>query len=532
MQIETNQDALSKSAEALLGQDLFQFGVPLMKSFQVDENGDVIVEGIASVPKQDHQGEDLDPRGFVLNYFEKSGWIKWEHKGVNNGPAAPDQFIGEPIEARVTPDGEFYLKARIYRDSKYAPQIKQQLELLEKSQSTRRMGFSIEGQALQRDPKNPLKVLKAIIRNVVLTMNPVNDGTWVVLCKSLTSPDALEVGLDSEFSIEKAMDTGGAAAITPQSLEGVKPNDGEEDDETAKALSTLRSYVKKLLDKSLAKSLIEADVYGVAQGAYDHAVDSGLDHKQAVEFAELVHQKQSLFKSVPQIAEQGGASMSRLAKLLGESVDELEKSLSPEVVEDEDAELDNLIKSLEGGEEAADEDEGGEEAADEDDDMEKSLDTDLEKSMSDEALESLDVSAFLQDLVKSINGALGSFSADQEAIGQGIAVMAKAMKAQGELIKGLQSQVEELGARPAGRRSAVTPNDVQTAQRTGGQPSAPMSDELNKSQVIELLNGAVNNGKIPFSKVTAFEMGFGVDTQTAQTVGLDLSKNPSFRARG
>lgn len=528
------------TADSLLDKDLFQFGVPLMKSFSLDKNGDVIVEGIASVAKPDHQGEDLDPRGFVLNYFEKSGWIKWEHKGANNGPAAPNQFIGEPVEARITPEGSFYLKARLYKDSPFTQQVKDQLELLEKSNSSRKMGFSIEGQALQRDPKNPLKVLKAIIRNVVLTMNPVNDGTWVTLCKSLASPDALGVELDSEFSLEKAMDTTAAAPVMPQSIEGVKPNDEDEDDETAQALHAFRSYVKKLLNKSLSKSLIETDKYGIVLGAYDHAVDSGLDHSAAVEFAEYVYQKQGILKSVSQIAGQGGASMSKLAKLLGESVDELEKSLQTPEQTDEDAELDNLIKSLEADEdgEGGDVDgpaPGGNEDNGEDgdeDNVEKSLDTDLEKSLSEDSLQTLDVSVFLQDLVKSINTTMGSFAADQEAIGQGIAIMAKAMKAQGELIKSLQTQVEDLGATPRGRRSAVTPNEVHTAQRQGGESAAPVSDELNKSQVIDLLHGGVNAGKIPFTKVTSFEMGYGVDPQTAQAIGLDLNKNPSFRARG
>lgn len=555
----------------LLEKDLFQFGAPLMKSFTVEENGDVIVEGIASVPKQDHQGEDLDPRGFVLNYFEKSGWIKWEHKGANNGPADPSQFIGEPLEARINPNGEFYLKARIYGDSKYAHQIKEQLELLEKSQSTRRMGFSIEGQALQRDPKNPLKVLKAIIRNVVLTMNPVNDGTWVALCKSLASPEALEVGLDNEFSLDKALDTQAAAAITPQSLEGAEPNDEDEEDETAKALSTFRSYVRKLLNKSMAQALIGGPAHSIMQGAYDHAADHGLTHRDAVDFCKVVYDHRELLKSVPSLVEQGGAGMSKLASILGESIDELEKSLNPEAQGDEDErELDELIKSLEkdgdegtnvkdesdlGGDIDGDDDEDDEDTTTscsncggkldgdgkcpacidkdkgDDEEFDKSLDEiDIMKSMTDESIQTIDVSEFLGDLVKSINATItaqmGSVAADQVELGKGLAVIARAMQNQNELIKSLQTQVEEMGATPRGRRSALAPSEVQTAQRHGGETGP--SDELQKSQVLTLLHQGVDQGAIPLHKITAFEMGYPIDTATARAVGIDPTKNPRW----
>jgi hypothetical protein len=510
---------------SLLEKDLFQFGVPLMKSFSIDENGDVIVEGIASVPKQDHQGEDLDPRGFVLNYFEKSGWIKWEHKGANNGPAAPNQFIGEPLEARITPDGAFYLKARLYKDSPFTEQIRGQLELLEKSQSSRKMGFSIEGQALERDPVNKLKVTKAIIRNVVLTMNPVNDGTWVTLCKSLTSPDALEVGLDEGFSIEKALDTAGAAAIMPQSLEGAEPND-EDEDETTAILKSFRTYVKKLLNKSLAESLVGGPTYAVLQGAYCHAVDNGLSHEDAVEFSTYIHKNRELLKSVPALVEQGGAGMSKLASILGESIDELEKSLNPATTEED--ELDELIKSLEGEDEDAGEDQTGgpdEDEQPDEEDMEKSItdDVDLMKSLSDESIQTIDVSDFLGDLVKSLDNALGGVRADQELLGKGIATIARAMQAQNDLIKSLQEQVEEMGATPRGRRSVTKPNEVQTAPRQGGE-QAP-SDELQKSQVMTLLNQGFEQGNIPLHKITAFEMGYPIDAATAKAVGIDPVKN-------
>jgi hypothetical protein len=97
------------------------------------------------------------------------------------------------------------------------------------------------------------------------------------------------------------------------------------------------------------------------------------------------------------------------------------------------------------------------------------------------------------------------------------------MQAQNDLIKSLQEQVEEMGATPRGRRSVTKPNEVQTAPRQGGE-QAP-SDELQKSQVMTLLNQGFEQGNIPLHKITAFEMGYPIDAATAKAVGIDPVKN-------
>lgn len=511
----------------LLEKGVFQFGVPIEKSY-TDENGDVIVEGIASAPQQDHQGEHLDPKGFVLDYFEKSGWIKWEHKGAH-GPAGPSQFIGEPLEAKITPEGQFYLKARLYPHMPLTQEVVTALDGLEKSHSSRQMGFSIEGQALQRDPKNPTKVLKAVIRNVVLTMNPVNGGTWARLAKSLTDGDALTMDLDDTFSVEKALDVAAAAPIIPQSLEGVKKPKKDED-ETTKTLKAFRSYVKRALNRNVQKSLLDTSRQNVIMGAYDHAVDAGLDEKQAGEFAVYIDENSSLLKSILSQTGQGGANLMKLSDILGETMDELEKSLVPEVTEED--ELDALIKSLSDEDEDHEEDheddeEEEEEEGGKEDETHKSLmddELDLVKSLSEESIQALDVSDFLDDLVKSINTTIGGFSEGQGELAKSLGVMGRALKTSldsqkelTELVKGLQDQVQELGAKPVGRRSAITPAEVATVQRT--QPLEP-SNELSKSQTLDLLVKSFEEGKIPMTAITAYEQGYPLHEAHKKAIGL------------
>ncbi len=539
----------------LLENGLFQFGVLIEKSYQ-DENGDIIVEGEASTDEEDHQGENLDPRGFVLDYFQKSGWIKWEHKGPANGPATPTQFIGEPLEAQITPKGTFYLKARLYKSMTLSHQVKETMENLEKSGSTRQMGFSIEGQALERDPSDPRKVKKALIRNVVLTMNPVNGGTWAQLAKSLSTSDALGMELDPEFSVEKAMDTGAAAPLMPQSLEGNSPKD---EDETVKALRVFSSYVKRALNKTLRKSLLETDPKSIAMGAYDHAVDGGLNHSEACEFAKSIVERRELLKSVLANAEQGGAALMKLSQMLGETMDELEKSLNPQEPEMDPAEkeLDDLLKSI-GAEEEEDTEGEGPEKEDEDKDpddkeennpnvvgdandpdkgekggtTEKSLDNDLMKSLGDETLQAIEISDVLDDLVKSLDTIttgvttrLQGFEENQETLLKSLGTIGKALLASTkreaemlDLIKGLESQVVELGAKPIGRKGVTSQAEVQTVTRQGGTPQ--INNELTKSQQLDLLVGAYQEGKVPMTAVTAFEQGYPIHEQYARAAGI------------
>jgi hypothetical protein len=112
------------------------FDVDIYKALR-DDNDDWIVEGVASTSHRDYEDERVLPEGLDLSYFLKKGFIKYEH-GKN-----PKQFIGEPIEARVTPQG-FYLKGRLYKRSPLAAEAVDALETLEKSGAKRGLHWSIE----------------------------------------------------------------------------------------------------------------------------------------------------------------------------------------------------------------------------------------------------------------------------------------------------------------------------------------------------------------------------------------------------
>ncbi|URJ36601.1 hypothetical protein MF625_001020 [Paenibacillus polymyxa] len=171
--------------------DTFRLFVPLEKSVEMDANGDYIVQGIISSDDTDEQADSITPDGMDTSYFLSKGWIKWEHGND------PDQFIGEPETVHV---GKFnhptlnksvngvFIKGRLYANREMSLKAVVAIEDLQKSHSTRRVGWSIEGGVVERDRQTG-KIIKSVLRNVVLTMNPVNTMTYAELVKSFTKGD-------------------------------------------------------------------------------------------------------------------------------------------------------------------------------------------------------------------------------------------------------------------------------------------------------------------------------------------------------
>lgn len=199
-------------------EDRFNFFVPATLSKGRDAKGkeEMWVQGVASTTDLDLEGETLDPSGYDTSYFLKSGWLKWEH-GKD-----PNQYIGEPTEASVTAKNEFFIKGRLYSESKTAREVYELAEVLEKSNSGRQLGWSIEGKATKRNVQNPKKVEKAMITNVVLTTNPIGKNTWAEIAKGSYMGEAYiqpeyneEVTCDGEVCLLDVKHDGMHYMLTP-----------------------------------------------------------------------------------------------------------------------------------------------------------------------------------------------------------------------------------------------------------------------------------------------------------------------------
>ena len=128
-------------------EDRFSFVIPgLELNKAVDSKGNMVmrISGVASTSDVDTDVEELDPNGFDLSYFKKQGFVNWNHN------KNPESIIGEPVEAKVTKDGKFYIEADLYPDSKLAQDTYELAKMLGKNSTSRKLGWSIEGKALER----------------------------------------------------------------------------------------------------------------------------------------------------------------------------------------------------------------------------------------------------------------------------------------------------------------------------------------------------------------------------------------------
>lgn len=157
-------------------------GTPIGKEDELDYDN-MFVAGIASTMDKDMQGEILNPKNFELDYFLEAGKINYNHT---------IDILGEPIDAKITSKGELYVKGRLYNSSKLAKDIYKNTFIMQSDpNSTRRMSWSIEGQATERDEKNPNKILKVRISGIALTYTPINfKNTYAEVVKAFTGNDS------------------------------------------------------------------------------------------------------------------------------------------------------------------------------------------------------------------------------------------------------------------------------------------------------------------------------------------------------
>ena len=487
-----------------------------MKSIEIDENGDYIVQGVMTTDSVDEEDDSITPEGMDCSYFLEKGWVKYEHGN------APNQFIGEPLEVKI---GQFthptrhevvkgiFVKAKLFAQRKLAQEAIQAMQDLQKSATKRTMGWSIEGNVKERNRKTG-KIVKSILRNVVLTMNPVNTVTWAELAKSFEKNHELTISLD----VEKSMDAVGAAAIMPQSLEGTT-KDPQRD-----WVKLFREFCRSnFLQKSLRNKFVAGSPGAVGTMTYAFALEKGLDNEEAYTFASYILDRHDVLKSIFNTNFGGGAmdKTEDLAGLLDADLEELRKSLKLDTEDDEE-----LVKSSNKDEDdEKDEDDGDDESSDEDDGDEddemkdKSLQMDFRKSFaaSEENAQALEVSDFLSNMVDELGYSMDGLSKSLGVVSKQQVTMTKALMGAFDIIKSLTEKVEAMQTDneelkksldgvmnlPIGRKGAVSQREVTTLSKSiegdkGGLTRRQAGDILMKSFDAKL---------IPGSAVTRFEAG-------------------------
>lgn len=197
----------------------FKFFMPIeiTKAKNKDGQEEMLIEGIASDRSEDSDGEVLEPTGYELDYFKKFGLLNWQHRASVD----PSSIVGEPIDAKIQ-DNKFYIKGRLFNNNPLAEQIYALAKSLSDSGSTRRLGFSIEGKALERDLLNNKIIKRAKITGVAITPTPKNANTFLDVCKGTQVEGDPDYEYDEEIDeeVKKILTTTTGAALTKESLEG------------------------------------------------------------------------------------------------------------------------------------------------------------------------------------------------------------------------------------------------------------------------------------------------------------------------
>lgn len=171
------------------------------------------IGGVISRETKDQQGETLSQDGVDWSYFLDKGWFNYEHR------SGPDNVLGHPEKVTtVSIDGKPATKVEgvLYLGKAKAREIYETAQAMRKAGANRSLGFSVEGQVVERDRGNPNRITKARVLNVAITAHPVHpDARLELLVRSLTA-----AGVGYQSPAAPSTDPGASMSpLVPQSLD-------------------------------------------------------------------------------------------------------------------------------------------------------------------------------------------------------------------------------------------------------------------------------------------------------------------------
>jgi hypothetical protein len=163
-------------------QDDFKFIVPA--EITKSKDGEWRVSGLASTSSVDRQGEVILPDGIDATPIAKGkGFFNFDHDN------SPENTIGALDGYKKTANG-MYVEGRLFKNHTRAKAVYEIMSSLNKGDKGR-VGMSVEGKVIERCSKNPSIIKRCLIKNVALTLNPVNQDTYADIVKSMSSADSV-----------------------------------------------------------------------------------------------------------------------------------------------------------------------------------------------------------------------------------------------------------------------------------------------------------------------------------------------------
>ncbi len=161
--------------------DNFKFIIPaeLIKN----KDGDWKVSGLASTPSIDRQGEVIVPDGIDATPIDQGkGFFNFDHDN------SPESTLGT-LDSYKKSSAGFHVQGRLFKNHSRAKAVYEIMSSLGKADKGR-VGMSVEGKVVERDPMNPKIIKRCVIKNVALTLNPVNQDTYADIIKSMSTDEA------------------------------------------------------------------------------------------------------------------------------------------------------------------------------------------------------------------------------------------------------------------------------------------------------------------------------------------------------
>ena len=110
---------------------------------------------MASTGKVDLQQEQIDPRGIDASYLVSDGWVDYEHD--------PDQVIGVPTKNTHVDSKGLFLEAKLFKNMPQVQDIMKLYHNIKDNNIDRHLGFSIEGNVIERDEDDDSILLSLIL---------------------------------------------------------------------------------------------------------------------------------------------------------------------------------------------------------------------------------------------------------------------------------------------------------------------------------------------------------------------------------
>lgn len=183
---------------------------------QSDASDRMLVHGEASNIIQDIEGETVVAKGFVTDYALAEGKVIWGHPPLTPqglGILPPEYVLGPIVGLRVG-DRSLYSMGELYKGNPHSVSV---FNIMKGNPGNHGIGWSIEGAAILKNPRDKTRIEKTFLTNLSLYHNVKNLVTWAEVVDAADLCKALIAGFGT---INKAMDT---VQIQPLMKEDLSP---------------------------------------------------------------------------------------------------------------------------------------------------------------------------------------------------------------------------------------------------------------------------------------------------------------------